>query len=238
MRYITNNVPPTSLHGVADISWHARAACNGVDPATADELFFHTPNDDYAIAEAKEICSWCPVRRECFNYALDNQTKEGVWGGLTEAERLTWHDQVENRLDYSRVKAVLEGRDVQLSRLERRTLTRYASARGWSPERLAHTLRIGTEWARDLLRVEARAIENRDHYNLASDPNPAETARQAALDGQHPPQAGQAHDGDGPDRDRSLPRKTKKGKVTVPKPRPVARYVQTHALLDNLRRAV
>lgn len=238
MRYITTNVPPTGLHGVADISWHARAACNGVDPATADELFFATPNDDYAIAEAKEICSWCPVRRECFNYALDNQTKDGVWGGLTEAERLTWHDQVENRLDYSRVKAVIEGRDVQLSRLERRTLIRYASARGWSPERLAHTLQIGAEWARDLLRVEARAIENRDHHNVASDPNPAETARQAALDGQQPPRAGQAHDGDGPDRDRSLPRRTKKGEVIVPKPRPVARHVQTQALLDNLRRAV
>lgn len=132
MRYITTNTPPTDLHGVADISWHARAACNGVDPGTADELFFHTPNDDYAIAEAKEICSWCPVRRECFNYALDNEVKEGVWGGLTESERLTWHDQVENRLDYSRVKAAIEGRDVQLSRLERRTLTRYASAQGWA----------------------------------------------------------------------------------------------------------
>lgn len=238
MRYITANVPATDLHGVADISWHARAACNGVDPSTADELFFHTPNDDYAIAEAKEICSWCPVRRQCFNYALDNEVKDGVWGGLTESERLTWHDQVENRLDYSRVKAAIEGRDVQLSRLERRTLTRYASAQGWSPTRLAHTLKIGLEWARDLLRVEAHAIENRDNHNVASDPNEAETARQAALDGQRPPRAGLPHDGDGPERDRSLPRRNRRGKVETPKPRPVARHVQTLALINELREAV
>ncbi|MDD9380383.1 WhiB family transcriptional regulator [Streptomyces sp. ZAF1911] len=238
MRYITANIPPSDLHGVADISWHARATCNGVDPSTADELFFHTPNDDYAIAEAKEMCSWCPVRRECFNYALDNEVKEGVWGGLTEAERTTWHDQVENRLDYSRVKAVIEGRNVQLSRLERKTLTRYASARGWSPNRLAHTLQIGVEWARDLLRVEARAIENRDNHNLSSDPNPVETARQATLDGQQHPPSGKAHDGDGPERDRSIPRKDRRGKVIARKSRPVARHVQTQALINNLREVV
>ncbi|MGW2588342.1 hypothetical protein ACWCYZ_45110 [Streptomyces virginiae] len=145
---------------------------------------------------------------------------------------------MENRLDYSRVKAVIEGRDVQLSRLERKTLTRYASAQGWSPNRLAHTLQIGVEWARDLLRVEARAIENRDNHNLASDPNPVETARQAALAGQQPPPSGQAHDGDGPERDRSIPRKDRRGKTVARKARPVARHVQTQALINNLREAV
>ncbi|MFI7174726.1 WhiB family transcriptional regulator [Streptomyces spororaveus] len=231
MRYITTSTPPPDLRGIADHSWHARAACNTVDPKTADELFFHDPSDADAIAEAKETCGWCPARRECFNYALDNDIKEGIWGGLTEEERLIWHKQIENRLDYSRVKAAIDGRDVQLSKLERRTLTRYAAARGWSPKRLAHTLQVGTEWARDLLRVEARAIENRDNHNLVSDPNPVETARQARADGQQPPRAGQVHDGDGPERERPAPRKGKK------RQQPVARLVQTQALLDDLREA-
>ncbi|MFJ5546740.1 WhiB family transcriptional regulator [Streptomyces sp. NPDC093225] len=230
MRYITASTPPPELRGIGDHSWHSRSACNTVDSTTADK-FFPDPADTDAVEDAKEICGWCPVRRECFNYALDNRMKEGIWGGLTEDERLTWHEQIENRLDYSRVKAALDGRDVQLSRLERKTLARYASARGWSPERLAHTLQVGTEWARDLLRVEARAIENRDNHNLCSDPNPVETARQARAAGQQPPKAGYVHDGDGPERHRP---KTPKGKK---KPAPVPRHVQTQALLDELREA-
>lgn len=37
--------------------------------------------------EAKEICSRCPVREECLNFAVDNNETYGVWGGLTPRER-------------------------------------------------------------------------------------------------------------------------------------------------------
>ena len=36
---------------------------------------------------AKRICAECPVRRECFDYAMRVHEPFGIWGGLTEAER-------------------------------------------------------------------------------------------------------------------------------------------------------
>ena len=36
---------------------------------------------------AKGICSTCPVKRECLNYALIGKEETGIWGGLTAKER-------------------------------------------------------------------------------------------------------------------------------------------------------
>lgn len=38
-------------------------------------------------AAAVEACSWCPVLGLCRDYALVAREREGVWGGLTPAER-------------------------------------------------------------------------------------------------------------------------------------------------------
>ncbi|HZR48126.1 MAG TPA: WhiB family transcriptional regulator [Streptosporangiaceae bacterium] len=61
--------------------WAARAQCADADP----ELFF-PPGDDPA-AEARQICSQCPVRDDCLAYALDAGEQYGIWGGLDPAER-------------------------------------------------------------------------------------------------------------------------------------------------------
>ncbi len=37
--------------------------------------------------EAREICSVCPVRPNCLNYAMENKERYGMWGGLTPIER-------------------------------------------------------------------------------------------------------------------------------------------------------
>ena len=39
------------------------------------------------VAEAKAICSGCPVRQECLDYALDSRQAYGIWGGKTPTER-------------------------------------------------------------------------------------------------------------------------------------------------------
>lgn len=39
--------------------------------------------------EAKIICSLCPFKRECLDYALAAKEPFGVWGGLTVSERNT-----------------------------------------------------------------------------------------------------------------------------------------------------
>ncbi|MFM9577732.1 WhiB family transcriptional regulator, partial [Streptomyces turgidiscabies] len=105
-----------------------------------------------------------PVKKDCFNYALDNDIRHGMWGGLTEIERRPWHARVSKRLDYARVKAAFQGRNVHLSDAEREAVVRHAYVRGWSPERLAYTLQLELDWARDLMRRAAHAVADRDRY--------------------------------------------------------------------------
>jgi WhiB family redox-sensing transcriptional regulator len=64
------------------LSWRVQAACGGVDAA----LFFPEADDDPAN-EAKAVCAECPVRIACFDHAMGNGEKAGVWGGTTERER-------------------------------------------------------------------------------------------------------------------------------------------------------
>jgi WhiB family transcriptional regulator, redox-sensing transcriptional regulator len=64
----------------------SRAACSTADP----ELFFPISSSGPAlrhVARAKAICAGCEIRRECLNYALEAGPVQGVWGGMTEAER-------------------------------------------------------------------------------------------------------------------------------------------------------
>lgn len=165
MRHITTNDTPTpTIRGIADHSWQERGLCRGLPAKEIDELFFHAARNRAAIDAAKAICGSCPVKKACFDYALDNEIRQGMWGGLTEDERRPWHAKVNKRLDYSRVKAAFEGRDIHLSDAEREAVTRHAYVRGWSPERLAYALRLDLDWARDLMRNAAHAVADRDRY--------------------------------------------------------------------------
>ena len=64
-----------------DQTWRHNAACRGIDP----DVFY--PADDDPAEDAKAICSLCPVRMPCLEWALATREKEGVWGGATERER-------------------------------------------------------------------------------------------------------------------------------------------------------
>lgn len=186
MRHITtHDAPATGLRGIADTSWQARGACHGMDVEDADAVFFPLPRDYEAIAEAKELCGWCPVRRDCLNYALENVLKEGIWGGLTEAERRPWHDGLSQRLDYSRVIAFFNGRDVHLTEAERQVVIDHAHVRGWRPARLAAALQISHKHARDLLRQAANKVFDRDRgYGV---PRPKNKRKKAAPTAGSPP---------------------------------------------------
>lgn len=163
MRHITaHDAPATGLRGIGDTHWHTRGACHGMDVEDADAVFFSGPRDHEEIAEAKELCGWCPVRRECLDFALENVLKEGTWGGLTEAERRPLHDELPQRLDYRRVTAFFQGRDVHLTEAERQVVIDHAYVRGWRPDRLAIALQISHKHARDLLRQAANKVLDRD----------------------------------------------------------------------------
>lgn len=162
MRLITTHVAPASgMRGITDTSWHQRAVCQSLDPYEA-EIFFPLPRDHAAIAEAKALCALCPVQRDCLNYALENDLHEGVWGGLTEAERRPWHDGLPQRLDYHRVRAVFHGRHVHLTTRERDLVIDHAYLRGWRADRLALVLRTSQEHARDLLTEASHKVFDRD----------------------------------------------------------------------------
>ena len=68
------------------MDWRDKAACLTADP----ELFFPVGTTGYAllqIARAKEVCSQCPVHRDCLDYALETNQDSGIWGGTSEEER-------------------------------------------------------------------------------------------------------------------------------------------------------
>lgn len=45
------------------------------------------PEKGGSVREPKRICSRCPVQAECLQYAMDEDIRFGVWGGLSERER-------------------------------------------------------------------------------------------------------------------------------------------------------
>ena len=69
------------------MSWQRYAACLGHDP----ELFFPIGDAGPArikLEAAKTVCTGCPVRCLCLEWALLAGINDGVWGGMSETERL------------------------------------------------------------------------------------------------------------------------------------------------------
>lgn len=61
--------------------WRSGALCAQTDP----EAFF--PAKGGTTRPAKRICQGCQVRAECLAYALAEDIRYGVWGGLSPNER-------------------------------------------------------------------------------------------------------------------------------------------------------
>lgn len=67
-------------------------AAGGVPCEAFPELFY--PEDirdaiqkQLATLIAKRFCNTCPVKSECFRYAVESGQKHGIWGGTSPAER-------------------------------------------------------------------------------------------------------------------------------------------------------
>ena len=63
------------------LAWQTDALCAQTDP----EAFF--PEKGGSTRDAKRICTSCEVRSQCLEYALANDERFGIWGGLSERER-------------------------------------------------------------------------------------------------------------------------------------------------------
>ncbi|MBG6217250.1 WhiB family redox-sensing transcriptional regulator [Arthrobacter sp. CAN_A6] len=64
-----------------ELGWQSDALCAQTDP----EAFF--PEKGGSTRDAKKVCGSCMVKSECLEYALENDERFGIWGGLSERER-------------------------------------------------------------------------------------------------------------------------------------------------------
>jgi len=61
--------------------WRVDALCAQTDP----DAFF--PDKGGSTRDAKAICARCEVREQCLEWALANDVRFGIFGGLSERER-------------------------------------------------------------------------------------------------------------------------------------------------------
>jgi hypothetical protein len=81
MSAYTGSVPDTKR--AAD--WRDEGLCRGRD----DDAFFPHPTNATAVQAVKNVCFGCPAMLRCAQYALTRRIPDGVWGGLSEAQRAT-----------------------------------------------------------------------------------------------------------------------------------------------------
>lgn len=80
-----------ALKPIADNwEWQFDGACNG---AETDEFFLEDgmrgSTKRKRELKAIEVCNTCPVKQQCLDHALSVPEIYGIWGGMTEDQRLT-----------------------------------------------------------------------------------------------------------------------------------------------------
>jgi transcription factor WhiB len=64
---------------VISVDWMDKGACNGMSTDT------WYPDFRTQGSKPKRICKQCPVMVECFLYAVETKTRDGIWGGVNMA---------------------------------------------------------------------------------------------------------------------------------------------------------
>ena len=72
-----------------DDAWQVKAACRGPQAAVFFPPSHFERKDEKAEREqrAKAICTTCPSRKPCLDFAIKIREPHGIWGGLNETER-------------------------------------------------------------------------------------------------------------------------------------------------------
>lgn len=63
------------------LRWQDDALCAQTDP----EIF--SPEKGGSTRQAKTVCASCTVVEQCLAYALQNEERFGIWGGLSYVQR-------------------------------------------------------------------------------------------------------------------------------------------------------
>lgn len=61
--------------------------CQDLPEVFFPEDFPEKPTRDAAIAAARLLCSDCPLRLVCFEYAVSSNQRFGIWAGTLPSER-------------------------------------------------------------------------------------------------------------------------------------------------------
>ena len=97
---IVYDIPATTVEPEKNYEWRNQANCNNNDDREvfleSFEIDIHSrvgKTKEQIIQEratetvAKLVCEKCVVRRECLNYAIDNDIDVGIWGKMNGRER-------------------------------------------------------------------------------------------------------------------------------------------------------
>jgi WhiB family redox-sensing transcriptional regulator len=81
------DLSPETLFAPAEDDWRSSSLCSQLPVAEADALFF--PQRGQSRKAARALCSECPVRGPCLEFALNDEDAlaHGVWGGTSSRER-------------------------------------------------------------------------------------------------------------------------------------------------------
>lgn len=64
------------------LRWQDDALCAQTDPD-----LFTADGKGVSLQEAKKVCASCTVAEQCLQYALDNDLRDSVYGGLSPRQR-------------------------------------------------------------------------------------------------------------------------------------------------------
>jgi len=77
---------PAKSNVIPIIHWSRRSSCLDEDPELFFPVSYEGPGREQ-YERARAVCSLCPVRGRCLEYALNTHQMYGVWGGTTPEER-------------------------------------------------------------------------------------------------------------------------------------------------------
>jgi WhiB family redox-sensing transcriptional regulator len=88
------------LFGLNRQAWQDQAACRDTD--NPDLFFAEHPGANKSTYEAKKICRECPVRIDCLEYAITNNERYGIWGGVSPGA-MKVHRRLNPRLRHAQI---------------------------------------------------------------------------------------------------------------------------------------
>lgn len=79
--------PYAATKSEAALQWQDDALCAQTDP----DMF--SPPVGGSTRDAKRICASCTVAEQCLRWALDNDERSGIWGGMSPVQRRNMRKQ-------------------------------------------------------------------------------------------------------------------------------------------------